>query len=183
MTTDVRTGVPGSAEALRHVMGRFISGVTILTAMRHDIKYAMTATAVSSVSLDPPLILVCVSKTSRFHSAIMEVDSWATSLLAADQLPIARHFSDRTRDLLTQFDNIDHTFAPISQAPLIEVRSPGWSARPTRATTVATTPSSSASSSEPAVRARSMRHPTRSIDVLSGGPIGRNRPPPREAMP
>jgi flavin reductase (DIM6/NTAB) family NADH-FMN oxidoreductase RutF len=120
VTTDVRTGVPGSAEALRYVMGRFVSGVTIVTALRNDIKYAMTATAVSSVSLEPPLILVCVSKTSRFHRAIMEVDTWAISLLAADQLAIARHFSNRARDLLTQFDDVDHVDAPVSGAPLIE---------------------------------------------------------------
>ena len=67
-------------------MGRFTSGVTIVTALRADIKYAMTATAVSSVSLEPPLILVCVSKTSRFHKAIIEIDTWAISLLAADQV-------------------------------------------------------------------------------------------------
>ncbi len=120
MTTEVRTGVPGSAEALRHVMGRFTSGVTIVTALRADIKYAMTATAVSSVSLEPPLILVCVSKTSRFHKAIIEIDTWAISLLAADQVSLARHFSNRGRDLLSQFDHIDHVPAPLSGAPLIE---------------------------------------------------------------
>ena len=60
------------------------SGVAIATALRGGIKYAMTATAVSSVSLDPPLILVCVSKTSRFHSAIMEVDTWAIGLPVLD---------------------------------------------------------------------------------------------------
>ena len=71
--------VAGSADALRHVMGHFASGVTIVTALRHGVKHAMTATAVSSVSLVPPLILVCVSKTSRFHTAIMEADTWASA--------------------------------------------------------------------------------------------------------
>ena len=64
--------VAGSADALRHVMGHFASGVTVVTALRHGVKHAMTATAVSSVSLVPPLILVCVSRSSRFHTAIME---------------------------------------------------------------------------------------------------------------
>ena len=120
MTTEVRTGVPGSADALRHVMGRFASGVTIVTTLHDGIRYAMTATAVCSVSLDPPLILVCVSKSSRFHSAIVQGDTWAISLLAADQALLARHFSNRGRDLLSQFDHVDHVSGPISGAPLIE---------------------------------------------------------------
>ena len=66
----------------------------------------MTATAVSSVSLVPPLILVCVSRSSRFHTAIMEADAWCVSLLTADQEPLARHFANRGRDLLTQFDHV-----------------------------------------------------------------------------
>jgi flavin reductase len=50
----------------------------------------------------------------------MEVDTWAISLLAADQSPFAHHFSNRGRDLLGQFDHVDHAPAPISGAPLIE---------------------------------------------------------------
>jgi flavin reductase len=68
--SDRALGVPGSPDALRHVMGHFASGVTIATALYHGIKHAMTATAVCSVSLEPPLVLVCVSKSSRFHGAI-----------------------------------------------------------------------------------------------------------------
>jgi flavin reductase (DIM6/NTAB) family NADH-FMN oxidoreductase RutF len=112
--------VAGSADALRHVMGHFASGVTVVTALRHGVKHAMTATAVSSVSLVPPLILVCVSRSSRFHTAIMEADTWCVSLLTAEQEPLARHFSNRGRDLLTQFDGVAHTPAPASGTPLID---------------------------------------------------------------
>jgi flavin reductase (DIM6/NTAB) family NADH-FMN oxidoreductase RutF len=113
-------GVPGSAEALRHVMGQFASGVTIVTAVRDGVRHAMTATAVCSVSLNPPLILVCVSKASRFHAAITETEAWAVSLLAAGQEAIARHFANRGRDLGTQFDRVPHSLAPASRAPLID---------------------------------------------------------------
>ena len=113
-------GVTGSADALRHVMAHFASGVTVVTALRHGVKHAMTATAVSSVSLVPPLILVCVSRTSRFHTAIMEADAWCVSLLAAEQEPVARHFANRGRDLLTQFDHIPFTPSPDSGTPLID---------------------------------------------------------------
>jgi flavin reductase len=112
--------VAGSADALRHVMTHFSSGVTVVTALLKGVKHAMTATAVSSVSLEPPLILVCVSRSSRFHAAIMEADTWCVSLLSADQEPVARHFANRGRDLLSQFDHVPFTPSPKSGTPLID---------------------------------------------------------------
>ena len=112
--------VAGSPEALRHVMGHFASGVTVVTALRQGVSHGMTATAVCSVSLEPPLILVCVSKQSRFHEAISEAEAWCMSLLAADQEPVARHFSNRGRDLLTQFDHVPHQPAEVSGAPRLD---------------------------------------------------------------
>jgi flavin reductase len=112
-------GSAGSAATLRHVMGTFMTGVTIVSTVWQDVAHAMTATAVSSVSLDPPLILVCVSKTSRFHAAVLGSGRWAASLLRHDQEAIARHFSNKGRDLLTQFDSVPHKSAPVSGAPLI----------------------------------------------------------------
>jgi flavin reductase (DIM6/NTAB) family NADH-FMN oxidoreductase RutF len=113
----IAPGVP--PEALRHAMSHFASGVTIVTALVGGVAHAMTATAFSSVSLDPPLGLVCVGKASRFHAAVGSTDRWAVSVLAADQERLARHFSHSGRDLLTQFDEVPHEAAPISGAPLI----------------------------------------------------------------
>jgi flavin reductase len=113
-------GVPGSADALRHVMGHFASGVTIATALHHGIKHAMTATAVCSVSLEPPLVLVCVGKASRFHGAIIKATHWCLSLLTVDQEALARHFSNRGRELLSQFDQVPHTPSLLSGTPLID---------------------------------------------------------------
>jgi flavin reductase (DIM6/NTAB) family NADH-FMN oxidoreductase RutF len=118
--TGPERGVPGSADALRQVMARFISGVTIVTADYDGTPHAMTATAVSSVSLDPPLILVCVSRASRFHQAITMADRWCVSILAGDQEDLARHFSNRGRDLLSQFDGVPHSIAEVSGAPIVD---------------------------------------------------------------
>lgn len=112
--------VPGSADALRHVMAQFTSGVTVVTALRAGVKHAMTATAICSVSLTPPLVLVCVSRVSRFHAAVMEAQTWCVSLLSADQAPVARHFANRGRDLLSQFDAVPHTPSPRSGTPLLD---------------------------------------------------------------
>lgn len=100
-------------------MAQFAAGVTVVTAMVGGVAHAMTATAFSSVSLEPPLCLVCVSKTSRFHAAITTTSGWAVSILAAEQEPLARHFAHKGRDLLTQFADVPHRFAPFSGAPLL----------------------------------------------------------------
>jgi flavin reductase (DIM6/NTAB) family NADH-FMN oxidoreductase RutF len=113
-------GAVGSGEALRHVMANFVAGVTVVSTIWRDIPHAMTATAVSSVSLDPPLVLVCVGKKSRFHEAVLGAGRWAMSLLRSDQEQIARHFANRGRDLNTQFDQVPHRPAPVSGAPLID---------------------------------------------------------------
>jgi len=114
------SGVAGSAAALRQVMSRFASGVTVVTALRDGVAHAMTATAVCSVSLEPPLILVCVSHASRFHQAITIATGWCVSLLADDQEPVARHFANRGRDLETQFDGVPHTLSELSAAPVLD---------------------------------------------------------------
>ncbi len=120
MAIEPALGVEGSADALRHVMSHFCSGVTLVTALRDGIKHAMTATAVSSVSLVPPLVLVCVSRSSRFHEAVTVADAWCVSLLNADQEHLARHFANKGRDLLSQFDEVPHTPSPLSGTPLID---------------------------------------------------------------
>jgi flavin reductase len=101
-------------------MSAFIAGVTVVSTIWEGVAHAMTATAFASVSLEPPLVLVCVSKKSRFHAAVLGAGRWAASLLRSDQEQIARHFANRGRDLKTQFDHVPHWTAPASGAPLIE---------------------------------------------------------------
>jgi flavin reductase (DIM6/NTAB) family NADH-FMN oxidoreductase RutF len=118
---DLRAPVPRpEGELLRHAMSQLSSGVAIVSTVWEGRLHAMTATAVCSVSLDPPLILVCVSRTSRFSAAILGSGRWAVSLLAGDQEAVARHFADRGRDLLTQFDDVPHVLGSRTDAPLVE---------------------------------------------------------------
>jgi flavin reductase (DIM6/NTAB) family NADH-FMN oxidoreductase RutF len=123
--TGVAAGESASAAALRQTMADFASGVTIVTTQWQGVAHAMTATAFCSVSLDPPLVLVCVSKTSRFHQAVTQADGWAVSLLSGPQETIARHFANRGRDLRTQFDLVPHSLGPTTGAPVID-RALAW---------------------------------------------------------
>ncbi|MBF6130415.1 flavin reductase family protein [Nocardia brasiliensis] len=108
----------GSAE-LRRVLGAFTTGVTVITT-GWPRPHGMTANAFTSVSLDPPLILVCVAHTARLHRAIQEAGAFAVSVLSADQEVLARYFADSARpDGTAQFRQLDWYAGPHTGAPLL----------------------------------------------------------------
>jgi flavin reductase len=85
---------PRDAALFRAVLGRFATGVAVMTTVRDGVPHAMTANAVSSVSLEPPLVLVCVERTAIMAAEVAASDVFALSFLAADQ----REYSDRFAD-------------------------------------------------------------------------------------
>ena len=80
-------------ERMRHVMGHFASGVTIITARNAGIDYGLTASAVSALSLDPPMLLICVNKTSNTQKAIAQSQVFAVNILRENQSEVARQFA------------------------------------------------------------------------------------------
>lgn len=112
-------GAAGSAAALRHVMGHFASGVTVVSTVTDGVPHAMTATAVCSVSLEPPLVLVCVGKASRLHPLILATGAWTLCILSDTQGRDARHFARKGRDLQAQFEDVAYRSAPFSGAPVL----------------------------------------------------------------
>lgn len=111
-------GVP--PQVFRAAMGHLTGGVCVVSAVRAGVLHAMTATALSSVSLSPPLVLVCVGHRARFHAAIIEAGRWAVSILSAEQTEIAEHFANSGRDLATQFDRVPHRVGPQSGGAVID---------------------------------------------------------------
>lgn len=105
---------------LREVMSRFATGVTVLTAGNGDASHGMTANAFTSVSLDPPLVLCCVSRAARMHETILSADSFAVSILGADQLEVAKYFADWQRPSgRAQFDAVHWERGQRTGAPLL----------------------------------------------------------------
>ncbi|HEY4383848.1 MAG TPA: flavin reductase family protein, partial [Ktedonobacteraceae bacterium] len=80
-------------ERFRSVMSRFASGVSIITTRSAGIDYGLTASAVTSLSLDPPTLLICVNKTSNTHDAIAEARVFAVNILREEQSELARRFA------------------------------------------------------------------------------------------
>ncbi|ATE55356.1 flavin reductase family protein [Actinosynnema pretiosum] len=113
------TGAVVGATALREVMSRFATGVTVVT-VGGEHPHGMTANAFTSVSLDPPLVLCCVARSATMHEALPEAGRFAVSIMDADQGAVARHFADKRRPTgEREFAGLDWAPGPLSGAPLL----------------------------------------------------------------
>src|SRR3990172_1133423 len=79
--------------AFRNAMGRFATGVAIVTTRHGERDYGSTVSSVASVSLKPPLLLCCFRNESETGTALHECGSFAVSLLGSPQEGIARRFA------------------------------------------------------------------------------------------
>ncbi len=89
-------GVDG--RAYRNTIGLFATGVTVITTRLGDTVHGMTANALSSVSLDPTLLLVCIDRRARMHDLIIEAGAFAVNILAEDQEELSGHFAGRKKE-------------------------------------------------------------------------------------
>ena len=98
----------------RQVMGRFATGVTVVTTRNGDERHGMTANAVMSLSLDPPLIVVSVDKTAHMHGALLESRCFAVNVLKQEQEPLSRRFARRgPKDFSDLSCTVEETGSPI----------------------------------------------------------------------
>jgi len=90
--------------ALRAMMGSFATGVTVVAARQGPLLAGMTANAISSISIDPPLLMASVNRSSETHAAIVGSHSFAVSVLSAEQQQLAECFAlPNTADKLQRF--------------------------------------------------------------------------------
>lgn len=95
-------------DQFRGAMSRFATGVTVLTTRVRDLDHAMTASALTSVSLDPLLLLVCIEREGRFHDAVVDSGVWGISVLSSHDRPGADWLATRGRPLHAQLDRLPH---------------------------------------------------------------------------
>jgi flavin reductase (DIM6/NTAB) family NADH-FMN oxidoreductase RutF len=111
-------GDMANTKLLRQILGMFATGVTVVTT-GGQVPHAMTANAFTSVSLDPPLVLICVGQGAVMHSKL-NIGSFGVSVLAADQEAVARHFANLSRPIgADQFDGIACEPGRLTGVPLI----------------------------------------------------------------
>lgn len=91
----------------RTVLSRFASGVTVVTsrdATGQD--YGMTVSAFSSVSLEPPLVMVCIGQSATWHDVLPEATHFNVHVLGDEQEAISRRFASDRAD---RFVDVSHT--------------------------------------------------------------------------
>lgn len=94
-----------SPDAFRSALRKFASGVTIVTVADGDYLHGMTASAFASVSLEPPLVLVCLDKMSRTLTLLRDTGVFSVNVLGAGQEEVSGAFAQRG---LKPFASIPH---------------------------------------------------------------------------
>ncbi|NTJ43764.1 flavin reductase family protein [Agrobacterium larrymoorei] len=82
-------------EAFRATMRRFPATVTVISACRHGTDHGMTATAVTSLSMDPPSLVICLNNRTFLHDMLLEVPEFAVNVLTDRQIAISEGFSGK----------------------------------------------------------------------------------------
>lgn len=107
-----------SAEDFKAAMASFAAGVTVVTTIDADgVPQALTATAFSSVSLAPPLCLVCIDKRARTYRPLLLRGSFAVNILRAEQEWLSNRFASKIAD---RFASVRWSPGEVTGCPLIE---------------------------------------------------------------
>jgi flavin reductase len=109
-----------SGTDFRNALGVFATGVTVITTQGVEHPFGMTANAFSSVSLDPPLVLICVISGTTGAESIERNGVFAVNILGDEHEPISRYFSSKDRPRGPDaFKEIPHTLG-VTGSPILE---------------------------------------------------------------
>ena len=98
--------MPIEKDEFRNALGRFASGVTVVTTeSKQGEPKGLTVSAFSSLSLDPPLVLICIERNSSLHQFLKEGSYFAVNILSEDQELVSRRFASKDAD---RFDGIGY---------------------------------------------------------------------------
>jgi flavin reductase (DIM6/NTAB) family NADH-FMN oxidoreductase RutF len=119
-TAHMEEEMAADAQDFKSALGRFASGVTVVTIAAPEGDHGMTASAFCSLSLDPPLVLVCVKKGNTTHGLLESASGFGVNLLGADQVSISNRFAGwgfpEDQD---KWADLEITRGEVSGAPMI----------------------------------------------------------------
>jgi flavin reductase (DIM6/NTAB) family NADH-FMN oxidoreductase RutF len=103
--------MPISEDEFRSALSRFPSGVTVVTTKDASGRFhGITVSAFSSVSLDPPLVLICIERDAYSHQAFLESGVFAVNFLSSAQSELSERFASPLDD---KFDEVDFTLGDL----------------------------------------------------------------------
>ena len=103
-------------DLMKQVNRRFITGVTVVTVMDGETPRGLAVNAFSSISLDPPTVMVCVQRTSSTHDSLYRARHLAINILSTDQVDVINRFASKSDD---KFAGVDWRSGPFG-SPLID---------------------------------------------------------------
>ena len=107
-----------NSETLRMAMRNWSTGVTIVTTAMGDERAGMTVSSFTSVSLEPPTVLVCLSKDTYTHDLVQRSGVYAISMLGVGQDGLSNRFAGLDPDVVDRFEGLQITVAETG-SPLI----------------------------------------------------------------
>ncbi len=113
-------GSDADVARFRRALARFATGVTVVTTVVDGVDHAMTASAFTSVSLEPLLVLVCVEQDARFHDAVTEAGVWGVTILDESARAASQWLATRGRPLHGQLDRVAHHRGPATDVALLD---------------------------------------------------------------
>jgi flavin reductase (DIM6/NTAB) family NADH-FMN oxidoreductase RutF len=103
----------------KQALSQWASGVTVVTTLKNGGQpHGMTASSVTSLSLDPPMVLICVAKKLYTHTLLEESGFFAVNILNMDQLDYGKRFAGMYPDMEDRFAGIDY-HAEMTGAPIL----------------------------------------------------------------
>ncbi|MED4581917.1 flavin reductase family protein [Brevibacillus choshinensis] len=105
-------------DTFRNIVGHFTSGVTIITTRQDETNWGITASAFSSVSLDPPMVLVCVNQNTGTCHAISKAKKFGVNILQEKQGDLARKFAQPQTD---KFQGTDIEYGELGVPLILDV--------------------------------------------------------------
>jgi flavin reductase len=116
MIVEELAGVEIDPSVFRNVLGRFGTGVTVLTTPAGDGVHGMTASAFMSGSLHPPLVVVSVGQRTKFHELVLASGRMGISVLAENQADYGRLFAGQLTNTITPPFEFQHKIPVVSGA-------------------------------------------------------------------
>ena len=107
------------AASYRRIIGQFATGVTVVTTAVDGRLHGMTANALTSVSLDPLLLLVCVDKGTHAHDELTNAGRFGVNILAEEQEEVSNLFAATTEPEQERLQGVSYHLGP-NGAPIID---------------------------------------------------------------
>ena len=111
---------PVDADSFRAAVSGIAGHVGIASTTLRGMDHAITVTSYTWVSVDPPLLLVCVHEDARFLDAVLETGTWGLSLLGQGGRAAAQWLSTPGRPVVGQMARVPHHRGPVTGAPLVD---------------------------------------------------------------